>query len=321
MGTIPTTVLGQTGLRITKLGYGSGARKRYPSDEQWGPLLNGVLDSGINFIDTANDYGIGQTSAPAEEQIGRHLGTRRSEYYLATKCGCTPQGSHLWTRENAFRGLHESLQRLKTDYIDLMQLHNAPADQCRSEGLVEALQDMQRQGKVRWIGVSTTLPDLREYLEWDVFDAFQIPYSALESEHEEWITRAAQAGTGIIVRGGVAQGESEVSGRTIEAEREHEERIQKLAWYRVARGGAAKWTKFHQAKLDDLLEPGESRTSFVLRYTLAHPHAHTNIVGTSCLEHLEENVQGILRGPLSDDVYVEAKRRLDSIGSTPESSA
>ena len=56
------------------------------------------------------------------------------------------------------------------------------------------LEDMREQGKVRWIGVSTTLPHLSTFLEWGVFDVFQIPYSALEREHEEWIARAAQAG-------------------------------------------------------------------------------------------------------------------------------
>ena len=110
---LPTAVLGRTGLEVTRLGYGTSPRK-HPDDQQWGRLLNGVLDSGINFIDTANDYGVGEASGPAEEQIGRHIQTRRSEYYLATKCGCAPGGGHTWTRENAFRGLEESLERLKT---------------------------------------------------------------------------------------------------------------------------------------------------------------------------------------------------------------
>ena len=58
-------------------------------------------------------------------------------------------------------------------------------------------------------------------------------------------------------------------------------------------------------------------TVLVLRYTLAHPYSHTNIVGTSNLDHLQENIRGILRGPLSEDVYVESKRRLDAAGETP----
>ena len=290
---LPTAVLGRTGLEVTRLGYGT-ALSRHPDDQQWGRLLNAVLDAGINFVDTANDYGIGETNAPSEEQIGRHIQSRRSEYYLATKCGCGPGGGHVWTRENAFRGLEESLRRLKTDYVDVMQLHNAPVEECRAADLVKALQDMQRQGKVRWIGASTKLPHLSTYLDWGVFDVFQIPYSALEREHEEWITRAADAGIGIIIRGGVAQGEPGVGS-----------------------GGTSRWDNFERANLDDLRQEGESRTSLILRYTLTHPHADTNIVGTSNLDHLSENVQGILRGPLSDDEYSEAKRRLDAAGARP----
>ena len=116
--TLPTAVLGRTGLEVSRLGYGTALRNQ-PNHEQWGRLLNTVLDSGINFIDTANDYGVAgitrSASGPAEEEIGRHISARRSDYRLATKCGCGPDG-HIWTRENAFRGLHESLERLKTDY-------------------------------------------------------------------------------------------------------------------------------------------------------------------------------------------------------------
>jgi aryl-alcohol dehydrogenase-like predicted oxidoreductase len=290
---LPTAVLGRTGLEVTRLGYGTAPRK-HPDDEQWGRILNGVLDSGINFIDTANDYGVREANGPAEEQMGRHIQSRRSEYYLATKCGCAPGGGHTWTRENAFRGLEESLARMKTDYVDIMQLHNPTVEECEKADLVKALQDMREQGKVRWIGVSTTLPHLPTYLEWGVFDVFQIPYSALERDHEEWITTAAEAGIGIIIRGGVARGEPGVGSR-----------------------GESQWQMFEKAGLDELREEGESRTSLILRYTLSHPRADTNIVGTGNLDHLTENVEGILRGPLSAEEYAEAKRRLYSAGSRP----
>ena len=114
-----TSVLGRTGLDVTKLGYGAMAL-RESSDDVSERVLNAVLDAGITFIDTSNDYGL------SEEMIGKYVSGRRSEYYLATKCGCPPAGGdHVWTRENLFRGLHESLDRLKTDYVDIMQLHNA----------------------------------------------------------------------------------------------------------------------------------------------------------------------------------------------------
>ena len=293
---LPIATLGRTGLEVTRLGFGT-ALKGGPDNDKFDRLLNAVLDSGINFIDTANDYGSGWES-PAEEHIGRAIGARRSEYYLATKCGCAAPGPHVWTRENAFRGLHESLERLKTDYVDLMQYHNPTVEEAEAGDLVTVLQDMRQQGKVRWLGCSTTLPHLPTFLEWGVFDSFQIPYSALEREHEDWITKSAEAGVGIVIRGGVAQGEPDQATAT-------ERR-------------ASTWKKFEDAGLDELRDEGDSRTTFILRYTLAHPHSDTNIVGTTSIDHLNENVGGIAKGPLTEDAYAEAKRRLDAAGEKPE---
>ncbi|MCY3708853.1 MAG: aldo/keto reductase [Caldilineaceae bacterium] len=283
---LPTATLGRTGLEVTRLGFGAGHR-RAMTDAEMNAQLNAVLDAGINFIDTANDYG------NSEEMIGRYLRHRRDEFVLATKCGCHPDG-HIWTRENAFRGLHESLERLRVDCVDLMQLHNPTVAQCEQGELVQALQDMRAQGKVRWIGMSTTLPHLPAYLRWDVFDAYQIPYSALERDHEDWLTTTAQAGAGAIIRGGVALGKPG-----------------------AGLGSADRWQAFADAGLDELKQAGESDTSFVLRYTLTHPDVHTNIVGTTNPAHLAENVQAVLAGPLSPDVYAEAKQRLDRIGVSP----
>ena len=210
MNQLPTALLGRTGLSVTQLGYGAmevrGTRiwgGRPVSDEEAERILYAVLDSGINFIDTANDYG------RSEEYIGRFLSHRRNEFVLATKCGCTvvhknettDDTPHIWTRENLFRGLHESLTRMKTDYVDVMQLHNPSVEQTEENDLVAALQDMKKEGKVRWIGCSSTAPHLEKYIAAGVFDVFQIPYSALERQHEQAIQDAADAGMGVIVRG------------------------------------------------------------------------------------------------------------------------
>ena len=283
---LPTATLGRTGLEVTRLGFGA-AHRRAMTDAEMDAQLNAVLDAGINFVDTANDYG------NSEEMIGRFLRHRRDEFILATKCGCHPDG-HIWTRENLFRGLHESLERLRVDSVDIMQLHNPSVAECEQGQLVNALQDMRAQGKVRWLGMSTTLPHLPTYLDWDAFDVYQIPYSALERDHELWLTTTAQAGAGTIIRGGVALGEP-----------------------KVGLGKPENWQPFADAGLADLRQPDESNTSFLLRYTLTHPDVHTIIVGTTNPAHLEENVQTVLSGPLSDDVYAETKRRLDGIGVTP----
>ncbi len=174
MDKLPTAILGRTKLQVTRLGYGAmevrGSRiwgGRPVTEEQAKTILNAVLDAGINFIDTANDYG------RSEEFIGRYISQRRHEYYLATKCGCTvvrrddttDDTPHVWTRENLFRGLNESLSRMKTDYVDIIQLHNPAVEAAEQGGLVAALQDMRQQGKVRFISISTTLPHLPTYLD------------------------------------------------------------------------------------------------------------------------------------------------------------
>ncbi len=94
------------------------------TDDQAERILNAVLDAGINYIDTSFDYGL------SEDYIGRFTSHRRDEYYLATKCGCHvvdkgdhDEVSHVWTRENLMHNIEVSLKRLKTDYLDVWQLH------------------------------------------------------------------------------------------------------------------------------------------------------------------------------------------------------
>jgi aryl-alcohol dehydrogenase-like predicted oxidoreductase len=263
------------------------------TDQQAETILNAVLDAGINFIDTSYDYG------RSEEFIGRFLAHRRGEYILATKCGCTlvdkgdPDDTpHVWTKDNLRHNLETSLKRMKTDYVDLWQLHNPTAAEVEAGGLVETMQEAKRSGKVRHIGISSTHPEIDKFIRRGVFEAFQIPYSALERQHERAITAAAESGAGTIIRGGVARGAPEDQGL----------------------GSKDRWAIWEKAKLDELRSPGESRTAFLLRFTLAHPHMHTTIVGTLIPDHLQDNLRAAEAGPLPADVYAEARRRLDAAG-------
>ena len=288
---LPSAVLGRTGLEVTRLGYGAGDvagnAVRSVTEDQAKEILNAVLYGGINYIDTARSYG------RSEEFIGKYISHRRSEYYLATKC--TPGNpKQPATREQLHSSLDQSLELLKTDYVDIMQLHGGSVEQVEGGNMVEVLQEMRQQGKVRWIGISTLIPHLSTYIQWGVFDQFMIPYSALEREYEGHIAKAAEAGIGTVIRGGAAQGEP---GRGL--------------------GEGSKWGKFDEARLDELRQEGESRTAFILRFTLSHPHVHTTVVATPRLDHLHENLVSLLKGPLPPDIYDEARRRLDAVGVKP----
>jgi aryl-alcohol dehydrogenase-like predicted oxidoreductase len=291
--------LGRTGLEVTQLGYGSmgirGPRTwgvRVVSDKAADEFLNAVLDAGINFIDTSPDYGI------SEQRIGQSIGSRRSEFYLASKCGCVYtqhedhlEIDHVWKKDVVQRNLIASLERLQTDYLDLLQFHGGDADTLEREGLIELLMSFRDQGMVKFIGVSSSLPHLSGMIDLGVFDTFQIPYSCLAPQHHDLITRAAETGAGIIIRGGIAHGGPDAE-------------IQRPALNDV-------WTL---AKLDEVLPAGMTRSQFILRYTIAHPHCDTTIVGTCNLQHLAENVTAVAQGPLLPDLCQQVAERIAALG-------
>jgi aryl-alcohol dehydrogenase-like predicted oxidoreductase len=305
--TIPTRTLGRTGAEVTILGYGAMELRGAPNgpaidDADAGRLLNAVLDEGITLIDTSIDYG------RSEELIGRHLRDRRDEYFLASKCACPleppadekPPYRHDYSAANVRAGVEQSLRRLQTDRLDLVQVHMSPSrEEMERQGTVEELVKLRDEGKVRFLGMSGILPELPEQIEMGVFDVFQIPYSLLQRGHEALISEAADGGAGVFVRGGVARG-------TASADK---------AWgVRPLSGGdvpgEATW---EAARLDELLQDGMNRHEFVLRFTLGHPGLSTTIVGTSSVDHLRSNVEMASRGPLPDDVRAEAIRRLDAL--------
>lgn len=305
MPDLPKRTLGRTGLNVTALGFGAlelrgmvagVGRPLTPGQPE--RILHAVLDAGINYIDVAVDYG------EAEAHIGRCLASRRQEFFLASKCGCpldvtrfTPSERtrfgvplprlHDYRRKNIIDAVHQSLRRMQTDYLDVVQFHFSPAREIlEQEGAIETLHDLQRAGKIRFLGCSSILPNITDHITMGVFDVFQIPYSALQPEHEAAIAAAARTGAGIVIRGGVARGEPG-----------------------PGQGSTDVWKLWEHARMDELLE-GMSATEFLLRFTITNPDMHTTIVGTLNPTHLHDNIAAVLQGPLPTAVYHEARRRL-----------
>jgi aryl-alcohol dehydrogenase-like predicted oxidoreductase len=293
--------LGQTDLYATALGYGA-MELRNMEEQASVRLLNAVLDSGINYIDTSPDYRLSET------YIGKATAHRRDEFYLATKCGChidergNPQDpTHIWSRERLLANVENSLRLLKTDHIDVWQLHGTRPGWLvggRHDEVIQTMQELKQQGRVRAIGISFrnggpgddmypagySFEGLREFMTWGVFDVIQAVYGGLTRKNEIAVTKAADLGIGMIVRGVLKR---------------YFPNYDEL---------------FVQAGLDELCEEGESPNGFLIRFAMAHPAVGTMIVGTSDPDHLAENVAAADRGKLADETYVEAKRRLDAVG-------
>ena len=196
---------------------------------------------------------------------------------------------HTWTRENLLRNIEGSLRRMKTDYVDLLQLHNPTVEQVRQGDLVEVLRHIRRQGMTKFIGISSTLPHLPEFLAMGVFDTFQVPYSCLEPQHHDALAQAAAAGAGVIVRGGIARGgpDSDVSV-------------------------PARVDVWQKAGLQQILD-GMTPAELILRHTLSHAACCTTIVGTMNVEHLKANVAAAEKGPLPAGLYEEVRRRVAAV--------
>jgi aryl-alcohol dehydrogenase-like predicted oxidoreductase len=297
--------LGQTGLYVTALGY--GAMELRNMEEQGSlRLLNAVLDSGINYIDTSPDYRMSET------YIGKAIAHRRDEFYLATKCGChvdergNPQDpSHIWSRERLLANVENSLRLLKTDHIDVWQLHGTRPGWLaggQNDEVIKTMQELKQQGKVRAIGISFRngrqgddmypagygFEGMQEFMTWGVFDVIQIVYGGLTRKNEIGLAQAAELGIGMIVRGVVKRYFPDYD------------------------------ELFERARLNELCEADESPNGFLIRFAMAHPGISTMIVGTSNPAHLAENVAAAGKGELPEDVYAEAKRRLDAAGVTAD---
>lgn len=293
-----TRTFGNTGMDVTTLGYGA-MELRHVDEAQAERLLNGVLDAGINFIDTSPDYG------PSEDMIGKFIANRRAEYYLATKCGCNvpkiggdDAPRHIWTGEQVRHNIEHSLQRLNTDYVDVWQVHSADPQELQQSDVLETMLKIKDEGKVRHIAVSMSgraeghgYGQLRPYLDgdWEAFEAIQVWYSALTRASEKAMAEAADRGKGMIIRGVV---------RRIDPWESLEDFVAKVG-------------------LDDLREGGESAAQFLLRYAISQPSLHTTIIGTKSLDHLNDNMEAVAAGPLSEDLLATAQERLDAAGIRP----
>src|ERR1041384_5455820 len=170
--------LGQTDMQVSVLGFGGaeiGFEDATPETVQ--RLLGSALDAGLNVIDTGECY------EGSEELIGRTVGDRRSDYYLFTKCG-HPRGvgSEDWSPTSLLESIERSLRRLRTDRLDLIQLHGCSESILRRGDVMTALQTAREKGYSRYIGYSGDSLAAKFAVECGAFDTLQTSINVADQE-------------------------------------------------------------------------------------------------------------------------------------------
>jgi len=238
-------------------------------------LLGTALDAGLNVIDTAECY------EDSETLIGAALGSRRDEIYLLTKCG-HPRGYGRgdWREMSLLSSIERSLERLRTDRLDLIQLHSCELSDLRKGEAITALERARERGWTRYIGYSGDGEAARFAVECGRFDTLQTSVSIADQEALELtLPLAVKRGMGVIAKRPIAN----------------------AAW-RYARRPSEPYYQPYWERLRALeypfLRDAERAVSTALRFTLAAPGVHTAIVGTKRPERWPENARLLEAGPL-----------------------
>ncbi len=254
-------------------------------------LLGAALDQGLNVIDTAECY------FESERLIGRAVSHRRSEFHLFTKCG-HDQGLGLpeWTPRLIEASVERSLRLLRTDRVDLLQLHSCNEKVLRRGDVLEVAERLKEAGKTRVLGYSGDGKDALAAVRTGRFDTLQISISVADQEAIDLVLPEARArGLGVIAKRPVANAAWRTGKRPTEA-------YHHPYWERLA-------------KLDyPFLEgPLSASLGTALRFTLAVPGVTTAIVGTKTPGRFEENAAHLSAGPLPSGEYEAIRARWKAV--------
>jgi aryl-alcohol dehydrogenase-like predicted oxidoreductase len=294
-----TRTLGKTSIAVTRLGVGLaaiGEEESLDSIDKVERVLATALDSGITFFDTAECY------FDSEEMVGRTISARRSEFTLATKCGhakpgVTPVGQDIedWSIEGITASIDRSLTRLRTDYVDLLQLHSCSVEELEKGNVIEALQRARDAGKTRFIGYSGD----NEAAHWAVgsgqFDTLQTSFNLADQRPRLGLLSNAKAkGMGTIAKRPIANRawgapQSPTVGFKFDPNYADE------YWRRTQ----------EMMALGPLAGDPEDPILLSLGFAYAHDDLDVAIIGTRSPEHMEANCAMVEAGASISDATVQ----------------
>ncbi len=302
--TLEKRTLGKSGIEVTELGIGLWA----VGGDYWGPTddqdslnaIDAALDAGITFFDTADVYGGGHS----ERLLGQAMKGRRDRFIVATKIGWTgfddERGRSAYdTVDKLIAGVQSNLDRLQTDYVDIIQSHISFREPTMKVFL-EGFQKLQRQGQVRAYGVSTSDFDYLKAFNGDGRCAtLQIDYSILNRTPEaEILPYCQQNNIGVIVRGPLAMGiltgkfTPDTQFRPDDWRRRWQENPDERETFRHDLGKVEKLRP---------LADGRTLAQLALQFVLAHPAVTVAIPGAKTAAQLADNVKAALLPPPTDE--------------------
>ena len=312
---------GRTGLKVSRLCLGTMTFGYQCDDETSFAIMDAAAEAGITFLDTADVYPLGappELFGRTEDVIGRWLGPRRDEFIIATKC-YFPTGPKPWdagsSRKNIMRALDASLRRLGTDYVDLYQLHSWDAETPIDETL-QALDDVVRAGKVRYVGISNLLAyqlarsvGRAEVLGTTSFVSVQPRYNLLFRENErELFPLCAEEGIAVIpynpLAGGFLSGKHKAGAPT-------EGGRFTLGWA-AGRYQERYWNDRMFATVEELRtiadDAGISMATMAVQWVLANPVITSPIIGASRPEQLADSIAAV-----GAALHHDVKAKLDQL--------
>lgn len=294
---ISKKVLGSTLLKISRLGLGTAeigfnygiGPVILPSEADAIRVLKTAVDEGVLFFDTANYYGL------AEERIGKSGILKNQNVIVCTKCAQFLEKGEYFPASQLEKKIREeveiSLTKLSIDSLPLLLLHGPSAVRIREGVLIEIVEKLKKEGKVRYWGASTRGVDAPlALIESRKADVAQVAFNIADRRMETIFNRAEKYGFGIINRSvylkGVFSGKAKYLSATLEPLKATVARAQKIA--------------------QDL---GITLPELALRYTLSESAIDVTLVGSANVAHIKSAVEWIARGPLPPDV-VEKLRSL-----------
>ena len=307
-----TTILGRTGLKVSRLGVGGGGPSQLgqstgiPADNSTA-IVRMALESGVNFIDTAEAY-------RTEGIIGRAIrGIPRHQLVLSTKK--TTWGEHRITPAEVRLSLEASLKRLGTDYVDIYSLHGVSVEQYDylASEIIPVFQQLQTEGKIRFIGITEAFHSdtghamLQRALQDDVWDVIMVGINILnQSARPRVLTETIRKNIGIQVMFAVRLALS------------RPERLKEVVRELIAKGQLDAFEIDMDDPLGFVITEGGAASipDAAYRFCRDEPGTHVILSGTGSADHMRANLESIERPPLPEAVTSRLRsifRRVDSI--------